>query len=118
VEVSLNQAWEKVCDLGGLFIPAHVNRTANGLIALLGLVPTDFPIEALEISRHMNTDEACKKFPQIKGYPLIQNGDVHFLDGFLGSTFWTLERCTVAEIRKAIQGESGRRFCVQTLPAQ
>ena len=108
VDVSLNQAWEKVHDLGGLFVPAHINRTANGLLALLGLVPTDIPIEVLEISRHITPEEAPKKFRQIRGYPLIQNGDVHYLDGFLGSTEWKVEKPVIAELRKAIHGEEGR----------
>lgn len=113
IDASLREAWEKVTELGGLFIPAHVNRTANGLLALLGLVPDDFPVEALEISRHITPGEAPKKYPQIKGYPLIQNGDVHYLDGFLGSTEWQVEKASIAELRKAIRREDGRGFLIQ-----
>jgi 3',5'-nucleoside bisphosphate phosphatase len=109
-DVTLHEAWEQVNALGGLFIPAHVNRTANGLLAQLGLVPDDFPVEALEISRHLTPQEAVKKFPQIKGYPLIQDGDVHYLDGFLGTTEWQVEKVSVAELRKAIRGEDGRGY--------
>lgn len=108
VNVSLTEAWQQVTDLGGLFIPAHVNRSANGLIAQLGLVPTDITIEALEISRHLRPQEASIKFPQLTGYPLIQDGDVHFLDGFLGSTHWQLEEVTIGELRQAIHAENGR----------
>jgi PHP family Zn ribbon phosphoesterase len=113
VEVSLREAWEQVSGLGGLFIPAHVNRPANGLLALLGLVPDDFPVEALEISRHLTPQEAVKKFPQIKGYPLIQDGDVHYLDGFLGTTEWQVEKVGIEELRKAIRGEEGRGYKIQ-----
>ncbi len=111
-DVSLREAWEKVSSLGGLFIPAHVNRTANGLIPLLGLVPDDFPVEALEISRHLTPEQAPKKFPQIAGYPLIQNGDVHFLDGFLGSTEWKIEKPSIEEFRKAINKQEERDFFI------
>jgi 3',5'-nucleoside bisphosphate phosphatase len=111
--VPLREAWEQVNGLGGLFIPAHVNRTANGLLALLGLVPDDFPVEALEISRHLTPEEAVKKFPQIKGYPLIQDGDVHYLDGFLGTTEWQVEKVTIDELRKAIRGEDGRGYQIR-----
>jgi 3',5'-nucleoside bisphosphate phosphatase len=110
VDVTLREAWEQVNGMGGLFIPAHVNRTANGLLALLGFVPEDFPVEALEISRHLTPEEAVKKFPQIRGYPLIQDGDVHYLDGFLGTTEWQVEKVTVEELRKAIRGEDGRGY--------
>lgn len=110
VDADLDDAWRTVRDLGGLFIPAHVNRQAFGLLSVLGLVPTDIHIEALEISRHLAPEDAAKRFPQIAGYPVFQNGDVHFLDDYLGSTLWTLERPTIAEIRQAIHAENGRCF--------
>jgi 3',5'-nucleoside bisphosphate phosphatase len=110
VDVSLRQAWQQVDHLGGLFIPAHINRTAFGLIGVLGLVPDDLPVEALEISRHMRPEETIRKFPQIKGYPLIQNGDVHFLADYLGATTFTLEAPTVAELRLALSSLEERSF--------
>ena len=100
--LSLNDAWKAVNELGGLFIPAHVNRKAFGLLESLGMVPTDIQIEALEISKHVTPVEAVKLFPQIKGYPLIQNGDVHRLDEFNGSMTLFIEEPCIAEIRKAI----------------
>lgn len=112
VNMSLEEAWQRVNSLGGLFIPAHVNRTAFSLIANLGFVPTGIPIEALEITRHLSPAEAVKRFPMIAGYPLIQNGDVHRLDEFLGSTQLTLELPSTAEIRKAIHTQIGRSLCI------
>lgn len=112
VEATLQEAWQIVDSLGGLFIPAHVNRQAFGLMAILGFVPGDIPFEALEISRHMEPAQAVQKFPQIAGYPLIQNGDVHYLDGFLGSTTWKVETPRISELRKAIQMADGRSFSV------
>lgn len=112
VNMSLEEAWQRVNSLGGLFIPAHVNRTAFSLIANLGFVPTGIPIEALEITRHLSPAEAVKRFPMISGYPLIQNGDVHRLDEFLGSTQLTLELPSIAEIRKAIHTQIGRSLCI------
>lgn len=106
--LSLNDAWKVVNDLGGLFIPAHVNRKAFGLLESLGLVPTDIQIEALEISKHLNPVDAEKQFPQIKGYPLIQDGDVHRLDEFNGKMTLFLENPSIDEIRKAIHNIAGR----------
>lgn len=114
INASLKQAWEKVTSLGGLFIPAHINRQAFGLLSVLGLVPIDFPIEALEISRHIAPAEAYKKYPQIKKYPLIQNGDVHYLDGFLGTTTWHIERPSIAELRMAIKSENNRQIVIKS----
>ena len=106
--LSLRQAWETVSSLGGLFIPAHVNRKMFGLIQVLGLIPTEFPIEALEISRHISPAEAVKVFPQLEGYPLIQSGDVHGLDEFIGVTEFYIEAPTIAELKQAIRNQNGR----------
>jgi PHP family Zn ribbon phosphoesterase len=108
--MSLEEAFHAVSGLGGLFIPAHVDRRTFGLLANLGLVPTDIVLEALEISRLLPAEDAAKKFPQLCGYPLIQSGDVHRLDEFLGTTFLTLQAATVAEIRLALQSKEGREL--------
>jgi 3',5'-nucleoside bisphosphate phosphatase len=116
VEATLREAWQEVEALGGLFIPAHINRAANGLMALLGFVPGDIPLEALEISRHIQPEEARRRYPQIGRLPLIQNGDVHFLDGFLGSSHWTLPALTIRELRKALRAEDGRACQIRPTP--
>ncbi len=100
--------------LGGLAIPAHVNRKANGLIYNLGMVPVDVPVEALEISRHLEPGEAVEKFPQLRGYPLVQGGDAHRLEEFLVANRFLLESPTIAELRKAFKGEDGRRVALES----
>ena len=106
VNLSLEQAAAQVNALGGLAIPAHVDRKANGLIEILGIIPPGF--QALEISRHISPQAARLKFPQLNDYPLIQSGDVHSLDGFLGSTELTLAAATLSEIRQALSAQNGR----------
>jgi len=108
VDLSIEEAWQKVSALGGLFIPAHVNRKAFGLIANLGLMPTGIAIEALEISRHITAAQARHTFPQIAGYPLIRSGDVHRLEEYLGVNEFQVEQASIAELRLAIQGREGR----------
>lgn len=110
--LTFNEAWQGVTDLGGLFIPAHINRKQNGLLANLGFVPPETPVEGLEISRHISPQDALMKFPFIKRYPLIQSGDVHLLDSFLGSTTFTLEAPTIAEIRLALKGQDQRAVSI------
>ena len=110
VAIGLENAAGLVRSLGGLAIPAHVDRKANGLLANLGLVPQGF--EALEISRHITPDEATKRYPQLRGYPLIQSGDVHLLDGFLGNLELEMERPCIAEIYQAIKGQDERKLSV------
>ncbi len=106
--LSLNDSWKLVTQLGGLFIPAHVDRQTFGLLENLGLVPTDIGIEALEISRFLKPADAVQKFPQINGYPLIQDGDVHRLDEFNGKMSLILHEPCIAEIQQAINNRLGR----------
>jgi len=108
VDISLEEAVEGVNELGGLVIPAHVERKAYGLIAVLGFASPIF--EALEISRYIRPEEVRKQFPQIKDFPLLQSGDVHYADGFLGAMQFELEAPSIPEIRKAIRGEGDRRM--------
>lgn len=107
-QLSFEQAVRGVAELGGLVIPAHVNRQAFGLIANLGFVPSDVPVEGLEISRHVTPEEAVVKFPQIQSYPLIQSGDVHRLEEFLGANVFAMAAPTIAEIILALKNERGR----------
>jgi hypothetical protein len=106
INLSLEEAAEGVRALGGLPIPAHVDRKAYGLIANLGLIPPGF--EGLELSRFITPNEAQRIYPQLGTHPLIQSGDVHHLDGFLGTLQLMLEQVSVAEITMALRGQDGR----------
>ena len=106
VEMSLEEAVEGVNKLGGLVIPAHVERRAYGLLTVLGFAPPIF--EALEISHHVKVTEACCQFPDIGGFPILQSGDVHYPDGFLGLMEFEMQAPTVAEIRMALGRAGGR----------
>ncbi|MEJ2558057.1 MAG: PHP domain-containing protein [Anaerolineae bacterium] len=88
--------------------PAHVNRKAFSLIANLGFVPPDLPIDALEISRRLSPADAREKFPQLRNFTLIQNGDVHHPDQFLGVNVFKLAAPTVAELKLALRNAQGR----------
>ncbi len=78
------------------------------MIYHLGFVPPELPIEALEISRHITPEKALIQYPQLKGYPLIQSGDVHYLDDFLGANQFFIEQPTIAELKMALKSQNGR----------
>lgn len=107
-EYSLSEAFAQVEALDGLFIPAHVNRTAFGLLAVLGMPPADIRVDAMEISRHLTPEKAAQQFPLIARYPLLQGGDAHRLDELLGANKFTIEHACIAELRKALAGVEGR----------
>ncbi len=106
--LSIEEIWDKVNSLGGLVIPAHVNRTTNGLIPILGKIPDSIPFIALEISRHLHPSIAIKSFPALGSIPLIQGGDAHRLEDILGANLFTFESPCVAEIQRTFRCEGNR----------
>ena len=111
--ISFEEAHKKVSELGGLFIPAHINRKANGLIEVLGFIPQNIPLIAVEISSHLSVHQAKENYPQIGSYAIIQNGDVHRLADFIGSTVFEINEPTINEIRLALQNQSNRKYLVE-----
>lgn len=111
---SIDEIFERVNALGGLVIPAHVDRSSYGLFPTLGLLSDQWPILALEISRHLTPEKAVSMYPFIKGIPLIQDGDVHQLDQFLGTTIFTLAEPTLAEIKLALMGQNLRTVNIES----
>lgn len=108
VDISLEEAVDGVNSLGGLVIPAHVERRAYGLLAVLGFASPIF--EALEISPHASAEDVCQHFPDIRVFPLLQSGDVHFPDGFIGVMEFKMAAPTISEIRRAIHPEGDRKM--------
>jgi PHP family Zn ribbon phosphoesterase len=112
-EFSIEEIIEHVNLLSGIVIPAHVDRTVYGLFPTLGFLADWWHFPALEISRHIKPEILHEKFPTSKNHPLIQSGDVHRLDEFLGTTSFELEAPTLQEIRKALLGEGQRNVHIQ-----
>ncbi len=111
---SIDEIFERVSALGGMVIPAHVERTSYGLFPSLGLISEQWNVLALEISRHTTLEKGAAKFPTLRKYPLIQSGDVHRLDEFLGTTIFTLASPTLMEIRMAFHQIDGRAVCIES----
>lgn len=105
---SIEEVLGKVNHLHGIVIPAHVNRSAFGLFPTLGFLADWWHFPALEISRHITPETLHEKFPSSKNHALIQSGDVHRLDEFLGTTVFNVAAPTLSEIQLALRGENGR----------
>jgi hypothetical protein len=114
-EFSIDEVFQRVDALGGIVIPAHVERKSYGLFPSLGLISDEWHVLALEISRHTSAAQAAATFPALRKYPLIQSGDVHRLDEFLGSTLFTMDSPTLIDIRLALQNIDGRGVCIESI---
>ena len=84
--IALEDAAARVGALGGIAIPAHIDRPANGLIALLGFVPPQLNAIALEISPNISCDAARARFHLSEDAALIRSSDAHWLDAIGSAT--------------------------------
>jgi PHP family Zn ribbon phosphoesterase len=112
-EFSIEEVIQHVAKLGGFVIPAHVDRKSFGLFPTLGFLADWWNFPALEISRHITAEALHEKFPSSRNHPLIQSGDVHRLNEFLGTTFFELEEPTLNEIHQAFLGQGQRNVHIQ-----
>jgi len=100
--LSIGEAQEHVLRLGGLFIPAHVNREENGLLPRLGGVPPELNLSVFEILG-ISRPQAIERYPYLKDYHLIPSSDAHDLDAISGILSLQLEEISVAALLKAFQ---------------
>jgi PHP family Zn ribbon phosphoesterase len=103
----------KVHSLGGLFIPAHIDRPFNGIISQLGFVPKNLKADAFELSRRASIfgwDDQMK-LPENRVF--IRNSDAHRPEDIGRQiTIFEMEAISFSEIREALNGEDGRKVII------
>ncbi|HKL37328.1 MAG TPA: PHP-associated domain-containing protein [Bacteroidales bacterium] len=111
VDMGIEETERSVHEMGGLFIPAHIDRMRNGIIAQLGFIPPDLRCDALEISRHTSRKEILRDHPSLKDYPFIQSSDAHFIED-VGAAFtvFELEKPGLEDIGMALKRQNGRKI--------
>ena len=68
----------KIRELGGVAIPAHVDKSSYSIISNLGFIPEDLIFSTLEV-KFPDRVETLKKSHNISEYKLVHNSDAHFL---------------------------------------
>jgi PHP family Zn ribbon phosphoesterase len=111
VDLSVGEVEKQVHELGGLFVPAHIDRMRNGIIAQLGFVPPDLSCDALEISRHTSREAMIAKHPYLKDYPFVQSSDAHYI-GDIGAahSVFQITAPGLSELAMAMEGLNGRKI--------
>ena len=71
---------QKVHSLGGIFVPAHVDRMKNGIYGQLGFIPFDLHYDALEISRRIRPEDFLRQHPELVAKKILRGSDAHFLE--------------------------------------
>jgi hypothetical protein len=109
---SLDDVVAQVDELGGVAIPCHVDRPTFSLFSQLGFVPPDLNVPALEISARMTLAQAIARWPALKAWTLIQNGDAHRLNEMINRTSLVMAEPTVTELRLALTHQNERTTMV------
>jgi PHP family Zn ribbon phosphoesterase len=107
--LSVDEIVAGVRALGGIVLPAHVDRPSFSLIANLGFVPPGLAIAGVELSRQADLAEVEQRWPQLAGYGKLVGGDAHRLEEMTNRTLFKVQAPTVAELALALAGQDGRR---------
>ncbi len=65
--------------VGGVFVPAHIDRDSYSILASLGSIPEDFKGRILEFSKNCDDSVFMKRYPETAKYMRIKNSDAHRL---------------------------------------
>jgi len=109
-DLPIEEVLRRVKALGGLPIPAHVDRPSFSLLANLGFVPAGLDAPALEIFRLTDPAAARARWPDLAPYPLIRSGDAHRLNEITPALKLAIAAPTTAELALALAGSNGRSF--------
>ncbi|AST92331.1 hypothetical protein BC6307_14055 [Sutcliffiella cohnii] len=105
---------EKVHELDGLFIPAHIftpfkSLYGKGVVKSITEVFDAYLVDGVELGLSSNTLMASS-VAELAPYPFLTNSDAHSLNKIAREyQLVTMKEPTFAEFRKVLKGEDGRR---------
>jgi hypothetical protein len=107
--IPLEKIIKTIHSLNGIAIASHIDRESFSIIAQLGFIPDNLELDALEISPAITLQEARKRYSD--NYPITCSSDAHYPDD-IGKAFtsFLLKDSTLAEIKKALKKEDGRKL--------
>ena len=113
LDVSIEEVEQKVHELSGIFIPAHVDRPRNSLYSQLGFFPPELKVDALQISKLAEEETIREKYKITQDTTIVKFSDTHFPED-LGKIYtnFEMENATFSEIRMALHGEDGRKCLI------
>ena len=79
---------ELTAEHGGVSIAAHIDRSPNGLLPVLGFVPPKLRVDLFEVSAHLSLAGARERWPELSGLPLVTASDAHYLADIGRAASW------------------------------
>ncbi|MBO4581957.1 MAG: PHP domain-containing protein [Bacteroidales bacterium] len=90
LDLPMMELQQKVYEMGGIFIPAHVDKKRTSISSQLVFVPDHLKFQALELSYNAQKNRFFENFPWFSDFNYIQSSDAHFVND-IGKVFSTLE---------------------------
>lgn len=109
LDLSVGQIVCKTKQLGGIAIAAHINRPAYSILSLLGFIPEDLKIDALELSANVKIEDYLKKI-NFNKFPVICSSDAHYLND-IGKAYSYFEgEASFSSLKEALKLYKVKRF--------
>lgn len=107
---TVDQLIRKVHELKGLAILAHVDRSSFSYLAVLGFIPEDLPVDAVEISARATEADAAEIIEGYPGRTFLKSSDSHRLSDIDEARCSTmiLAEPSFDEVKKALLRQGGR----------
>ena len=92
LDLPMLELQQKVYEMGGIFIPAHIDRPTFSISSQLGFVPDRLKFHALELSYYCRRDgyRFLEDHPWFSDFNFIQSSDAHFTED-IGKIYSVLE---------------------------
>lgn len=75
--ITIDNLVELVYKYNGICVPAHINKTNNGLLGVLGFFPSNIDFRYIEIQKCRQNDMTI--ISKFNKYKILFNSDAHFL---------------------------------------
>lgn len=113
LDVGIEELSVKVYELGGIFIPAHIDRPVNSLFSQLGFLPESLECDAFQISKKFDVQQLRKSFVLPGNACIVKFSDAHYPEN-VGEVFtiFSMNAPSIEELRKALRKEDARNVFI------
>jgi len=104
-KLDLYRSVSLVRELGGVPVPAHVDRASYSIISNLGSIPDDLCFNTLELSRYTTREDFLNRYPEYSDKYFVTSSDAHKLGMILEREYFIeLEKLSIADIFEKLKG--------------
>lgn len=77
--LSIEEGYHEATSRGAIVWPAHIDREANGIIATLGMLPSEPRFGVVEYRDAASVPDYESRFPELKEKKIVCSSDAHYL---------------------------------------